>query len=285
MPCEQREREREIKRKAIKMLIWLFIQYLRDARVNPPFPVELTTTLAFLASFLADGNLLTDWLYYRFIADGILNQKIILPEWIRMLHLLTCLFGTLSYLGIATDGKIINLIRSALLLTPALPVLLLFSIFAVCHSLIEGILVQSKKKSSSSSKYDGSVIQSFYQINNWAYHKEEWIMFHLLVPIWDYALQRREVLSSDTLKILALYAGDISQIFVAFFTLKGKLESNGTSSTSCHVELPNILVFHLFFTVFDILHKFALICDMRSVNLRNDDIHLPGREQQHTRLR
>ena len=79
-------------KKKSEMLTWLFNIYQKDERINspPPIPIQ-TTAVAFIASLIADANMLTDWLYYRFISDGIGSQDVI-PGF-----LVTCTCGTLSY--------------------------------------------------------------------------------------------------------------------------------------------------------------------------------------------
>ena len=157
------------------MLTWLFIQYLRDTRIHPPIPIQLTA-LTFFASLVADANVLTDWLYYRCMAHLLIDdttmgsrpqQDVIIPERLHMFHFVTCTCGTLSYLAIVTDGKIINWIRSGILLIPIIPVLLLLSLFAQCHSMIEGVLVRSKKNHRKDCD-NGAIIKSLYHIKKWA---------------------------------------------------------------------------------------------------------------------
>ena len=75
----------------------------------------------------------------------------------------------LSYLAIMTDGKIINWIRSAILLIPVIPVLLLLSLFAQCHLILEGFFLRSNIHRKDCD--NGGFFQSFYHINEWAYGK------------------------------------------------------------------------------------------------------------------
>lgn len=77
------------------------------------------TAGALLASLVADVNVLTDWAYFAVAtsgwgdrdcdADG--GEVVRLDRWLRTLHLVVCVVGSLSWLTIASDGWSLEIAR------------------------------------------------------------------------------------------------------------------------------------------------------------------------------
>ncbi len=81
---------------------------------------RIVTASALLTSLIADADVITDWMYYSEIADrkdnignGNADVDDPIPSWIRVLQLVSCVCGTMSYLAIASDGRFMDWLRRA----------------------------------------------------------------------------------------------------------------------------------------------------------------------------
>uniref|UniRef100_A0A7S1BH35 Uncharacterized protein n=1 Tax=Corethron hystrix TaxID=216773 RepID=A0A7S1BH35_9STRA len=66
---------------------------------------------ALLQSSVNDADLVTDWIYYY--QTWALGDADAIPRWLRTLQLASCISGTLSWIAIASDGRVMDWIRWA----------------------------------------------------------------------------------------------------------------------------------------------------------------------------
>eukprot|EP00559_Dactyliosolen_fragilissimus_P005524 CAMPEP_0184871734 /NCGR_PEP_ID=MMETSP0580-20130426/40891_1 /TAXON_ID=1118495 /ORGANISM="Dactyliosolen fragilissimus" /LENGTH=86 /DNA_ID=CAMNT_0027374437 /DNA_START=490 /DNA_END=747 /DNA_ORIENTATION=- len=59
-----------------------------------------------LSSFIADGDLVTDWMYFVDIWTN--ASKDMIPQWLLNLQMISCIFGTIAWFTISTDGRVIQ---------------------------------------------------------------------------------------------------------------------------------------------------------------------------------
>lgn len=77
---------------------------------------RVATAAALLTSFIADADVVTDWLYFaEILSRGGDNDEEDppVPSWIRALQLASCVCGTLSWLAISSDGRLMEWLRRA----------------------------------------------------------------------------------------------------------------------------------------------------------------------------
>ena len=82
------------------MLHWIITNKFRDESNSALHPIQ-PTYQALLSSTIADGDAVTDWIYYINIFKN--NEEI--PKWLITMQLDTFIFGTLLWLSVATDGR------------------------------------------------------------------------------------------------------------------------------------------------------------------------------------
>jgi WD40 repeat protein len=214
------------------MFSWLFVNFL-GGNDNPPLPIQ-RTALAFLSSVVADGNILTDWLYYNYNV----NRKSDVSKELLILQFVSCMFGTISWIGVMTDGRLMNWLMSAvfyiLWLLVAIPWLLLLIMHIMLNSI--GIALSD------------CVI---FAIED----SKDWINDNILEPLWGKAAFRKPIFSSGAVLLFGILAEDIPQLFVTVL-IEFKIKPKG-DEISC-AALINIL-----FAIFDIMHKVAHAYDVQ----------------------
>ena len=201
------------------MFNWLFVYFFRG-KDNPPLPTQLTA-LAFLSSVVADGDVITDWLYYK----DIKRSEEDITEWLVILQFVSCICGTISWLGVATDGRLVSTLRSAvylmafLLLTIIyLPIIVIWLIFDPIDDVFE------------------------------------YIRDNVLRPLWV-RVKQTPSFSSGAVLFLGILVEDIPQLIVTFL-IEDIIKSD-------HEEFSNAALVNLFFAIFDIFHKLAQAYDLR----------------------
>jgi len=218
------------------MINWLFVNYLRG-KDNPPLPTQVTA-LAFLSSVVADGDVATDWLYY----NDITTSEEDIPDWLITLQLVSCICGSLSWLGVATDGRFVSWVRSAAILIPALLVFIIaFPLHIIVHVLDR---VDS---------YTGVFCLCFLELKDTMYEN---IKENVLTPLWLRAKQKPSF-SSGTVLFFGILVEDIPQLVVTFL-IEEKIKSDHPEGQISNAALVNLL-----FAIFDILHKLAQAYDLR----------------------
>lgn len=102
-----------------KMIHWITTNNFRSKDNSALHPSQ-TTYQALLSSTIADGDVVTDWLYYF----NIFCSDDDIPKWLLILHLTSCIFGTISWLSVATDGRGVYWVKAICLWTILIPMLI-----------------------------------------------------------------------------------------------------------------------------------------------------------------
>ena len=102
------------------MFHWIAVKFRKDSSTIHP---AQTTYQALLSSTVADADVVTDWIYF---VDIFRNDQDI-PQWLLTLQLISCIFGTISWLSVATDGRLVYWVKVAILY----PIIILFYIIFV----------------------------------------------------------------------------------------------------------------------------------------------------------
>ena len=90
------------------MLHWITTNKFRNGSRSALHPSQ-TTYQALLSLTIADGDVVTDWIYYF----DIFRSDEDIPQWLLILQLVSCIFGTLAWLSVATDGRLVHWVKSA----------------------------------------------------------------------------------------------------------------------------------------------------------------------------
>ena len=90
------------------VLAYISTNYYRDVESNTLHPSQKTAK-ALLSSSIADGDVLTDWIYFFDIIENASDNAI--PQWLILLQLVSCICGTMSWLAVGTDGRAVKWIR------------------------------------------------------------------------------------------------------------------------------------------------------------------------------
>jgi WD40 repeat protein len=222
------------------MLNWIFTNYLRDES-NPPLPTQ-ASALALLSSTVADGDVITDWLYYKDIVTS--DEEI--SQWLITLQLISCICGTFSWLGVATDGRLVNWVRTALVLMACIP----FGIVWLLLSIPDYALRWSCKCSYAG----GDRWNLFY---DWIVQAKDWCQLDVLLPLWKNSSQKM-VFSSSVVLLFGILVEDIPQLVVTFL-IEERIKSDDPTGQISNAALVNLL-----FAMFDIVHKLAQAYDLRA---------------------
>ena len=224
------------------MFNWIFVNFLRGGD-NPPLPTQ-ETALAFLSSVVADGDIFTDWLYYNdIIGDEDIEERNNDFKWLIKLQFISCIFGTLSWLGVATDGRLVNWLRSAFYMIPWLLVASFVLPLLIIATMLEFLVKRSIL--SSDNCLSKAIDRALY-----------WIEHHALKPLWLRSKQKA-TFSSGAILFIGILVEDIPQLIVTFM-IEDKIKSDDPGGNISNAALVNLL-----FAIFDIMHKLAQAYDLR----------------------
>ena len=227
------------------MLHWITANKFRDGNRSALHPIQ-TTYQALLSSTVADGDIITDWIYYFDISHR--NENV--PQWLVIIQLTSCIFGTLSWLSVATDGRLIYWMKASFLVTIYVFIIVAIGILWLPFTFL--LLIG----------------QCFVGGNNrkvfeWFMEKLEWIIGNVLLPLWDSA-NHKPTFSSSTLLFFGIIVEDIPQLVVTFL-IENKINSDDPTG-----RISGSAIVNTTFAIFDILHKLAEACDLLS------DVHNAG---------
>lgn len=83
--------------------------YLAFRKRNEVEKKRVIAAMALLSSLIADGDVITDWLYYfEILASDTSN----IPDWILIMQIVSCICGSISWLCIASDGRVLDWFRA-----------------------------------------------------------------------------------------------------------------------------------------------------------------------------
>ena len=231
------------------MLKWLFVNFLGDS-ANPVSESQKSAQ-ALLSSAIGDGDVVTDWMYFRDIAIN--NTGI--PQWLSTLHLLTCIFGTLSWICVFTDGRFANLIRSTMILISYIPFFIKWFFLWSLRNIMERC-------------YDYRSYHNSYReeknnrLYDWIDENQLWIN-HDMLPHLKEKLKGKRSFSSGSLLFVGIVLEDIPQLVISL-VIENKIHSGNPIQ-----NLSTAAMLNLTFAIFDIFHKLA-----EAYDLRNDLINL-----------
>ena len=210
------------------MIAWIFTNYFRDI-MNPPHPTQMTAQ-SLLSSAIADGDIITDWLYY--IHNFMHNKELL------NIQLFCCISGTISWFTVASDGRILTWIRSLKYIFLSLPFCILWVILFTPYWLVD--------------QFEGS--------GGTTQTVNDWIRDHGILPLWNKARDQKASYSSGTLLLLGIIFEDIPQMIITVL-----IQENTTKgeSTSGQQRSSYNALFNLLFATFDICHKVAQAWDLR----------------------
>ena len=231
------------------MINWLFVNYLRGAD-NPPLPTQLTA-LALLSSVVADGDVITDWLYYKDIQT---TSEDDIDEWLIILQLISCICGTFSWLCVATDGRLVTLVRSAVLYMASILVGVVLLLGTLYMPFVIGPLIIIAFLFACACNFDqDDTLEGDTSEDRGC---DKWIIENILEPLWLKANQKPSF-STGAMLFFGIFVEDIPQLIVTFL-IEDKIKSD-------HVEgqISNAALVNLFFAIFDIMHKLAQAYDLR----------------------
>ena len=225
------------------MLHFLSTNWLRDED-SPALLPSQKTAQSLLLSTIADGDVVTDWLYYI----DIINSDEDIPQWLLILHLVTCICGTLSWLGVATDGRLVYWIKAVILWT----FFIVTYIISVLLSISTHIIMESI----------GCCFGRDNKISNWIEeYIIDWIEYHVeqnaLSSLKESAKQKPSF-SSGTLLLFGILVEDIPQLVVTFH-IEDMIRSDDPRGRISGTAMVNLT-----FAIFDILHKLAEAYDLQS---------------------
>ena len=223
------------------MIHWLTANKLRDEDRSQLHPIQ-TTYQALLSSTIADGDMITDWLYYFeiFRSDEDISQ------WLITLQLVSCIFGTLAWLSVATDGRLVYLMKVMLIWLILTPIFIVSLIILILNEfLIKPCLGEQNKA------YKG--------ISDMM----EWTHENVIIPIRENE-SHKPTFSSSTLLFFGIVFEDIPQVVVTFL-IEDKIRSDDPAGRISEAAMLNLV-----FAIFDILHKIAEALDLLS------DVHNAG---------
>ena len=198
-----------------------------------------------LSSTVADADVVTDLIYFFEIFH---NNNEDIPQWMLTLQLISCIFGTLSWLSVATDGRLVYWLKAALLWSI---VILLFIIYVPILFLNENII---KKCLGDDSK-----------VYNFIFGLGLWMKGHLTEPLIDSTYYKPSFSSSTLLLFFGILLEDIPQ-FIVTFIIEDKIRSDDPTGRISQTATLNLTL-----AIFDdILHKIAEALDLLN------DVHNVG---------
>ena len=220
------------------MLHFLSTNWLRDED-SPTLLPSQKTAQALLSSTIADGDVITDWLYYIDIISS--NEDI--PQWLLILQLVTCICGTLSWLGVATDGRLVHWMKAAFLWTIYIVIYIVLVIFEFSKELILGPL--------------GWCFGRDNKVHDWFDDITYWVSYDVLASLRESAKQKPSF-SSGTLLLFGIVVEDIPQLAVTFH-IEDMIKSDDPRGRISGTAMVNLT-----FAIFDIFHKLAEAYDLQS---------------------
>lgn len=222
------------------MLHWIAANKFRDGSSSALHPSQ-TTYQALLSSTIADGDVVTDWIYFF---DIFYNDENI-PQWLLTLQLASCICGTLSWLSVATDGRLVHWMKAVplwliivLICIVLLPIAILQLIIRLCFG------------------EDNKVSLYLRDVTDWIADN---VLFRLFI-----SARQKPSFSSSTLLFFGIIVEDIPQLVVTFL-IEDKIKSDDPTG-----RISGAAIVNLTFAIFDILHKLAEACDLLS------DVHNAG---------
>ena len=224
------------------MLAWIFTNYCRDI-LNPPHPTQMTAQ-SLLSSFIADGDLVTDWLYLievlRYSEKLSCDENIDLLNVFLKIQLICCISGTLSWLTVVSEGRLLTWIKSFLYIFISIPVCILWTFLAIPYW----------------------IVGQFETGEDTSEAVNDRIKDHVILPLWKNARNQKASYSSGALLLLGILFEDIPQLILTFF-IEDLLEDLGDDKIKEGIFSYKAL-FSFLFAVFDIGHKVAQAWDLRS---------------------
>jgi len=186
-----------------------------------------------------DTDVLTDWYYYYAILANTKNDYDGVAAWLIHFQLMSCIAGTVSWVIIASDGRVLDWCRSLVMHL----LLLLLKIFG-------GIRKCGAKLRHCDSEYD--------------YHNEKFYRsFEHLEEQIRSPFQKGCRFPTGALLILGIFLEDLPQVFVTFMIEDFQGNEEGGISSSAQLNL--VLAF------FDIGHKLAEAWDSRADMVKAGD--------------
>ena len=206
---------------------------------------KLHQGVAVLFSIVNDADIVTDWIYF---VVNVKTAAVNIPNWLQWLQLSACITGTLSWLFIASDGRVLDWIRRAAV-WPALILVYTFGIFFFILRAITEILHASR---------GGGRIRG-YDITGWY---EDAFRVTGVTAYFEEGFQ----FSRGRLLFVGIFLEDLPQVFVTFM-IEDVLKEEGTIFDISGAAQLNLLI-----AIFDIGHKVAESWDSRhDVGKAGDD--------------
>ena len=219
---------------------YISTNYCRDERVNPPHPAQKTAK-ALLSSLIADGDVVTDWMYFFEIYTNNLSNDINIPQSLMLVQLISCICGTMSWFIVATDGRAIQWIR---ILFSTLLLLVIWAVALTTSFLVTLLLFPFTRKFVDT--FEGTIdkILGYFGLEK---------MTNFLVK----RITLKLPFASGSLLLMGVLLEDVPQLVVTFLieeSIKSDRPNGGISSAA---------LINLLFASFDILHKLAEAWDLR----------------------
>ncbi len=202
---------------------------------------RVCTAAAFLTSLIADADVVTDWVYFfEIISRGNDDGEDIIPNWIQVFQLVSCICGTISWIAISSDGRFMEWCRK----TTWWSIWASFYIIKIILYVIPDLMIRCFSCGR-------------FEIDDC------WIDFDktfdgLLVEVKTYFTDGFRI-SSGGLLMVGIITEDLPQIIVTFLVEDaiGALGNNKGISNSAYLNLV--------LAIFDILHKLAAAWDDRNL--------------------
>ena len=201
---------------------------------------RVVTAMALLSSFIADGDVITDWLYYFEIATSEETSNI--PKWILIMQIVSCICGSVSWVCIASDGRILDWLR---VLVKFILMGIGYFIFIFFYLIPEILL-----------KLCGFELR--YTSYGFLFHDELRDIAENLEGHFNDGIN----VSSGGLMFLGILLEDVPQIVVTFL-VEDAIGSDGGISNSAYLNIVLAII--------DILHKLAQAWDDRRNLIRTGD--------------
>ncbi len=203
--------------------------------------IRVGTAAALLTSFIADADVITDWIYFIEIIHRDDEEEPV-PTWVRVLQHASCICGTISYLAISSDGRLMDWIRQAVWYF-AWSIIWVVEIIFYWIPAITINLITFKKISLDDVGWCFYIDETFDRAR------------HKLDAFFDHGFR----MSGGSLLMIGIFTEDVPQIIVTFLVEDaiGSLVGNEGISQSAYLNL--------IIAMFDILHKLAEAWDDRKL--------------------